>query len=148
MFSLNDISCVISTFCYTKEHWLAVRFLSSFTSFCLQGVIVFICIIGFLITVSNIVNHTERFLNIKFYKVLADLQAGELLNVDDMGLYAVKTMYFSSLPALNLFTSSLLSSAPPKPNSLNCLMLLGFLTDFSFSIWCLFSLLSKQTQVH
>lgn len=50
-----------------------------------------------------------------------------------MGLYTVKTMHFSSLPPLNLFPSALLSSAPPKTNSFNCLMLLGFfwlISDF------------------
>lgn len=56
--------------------------------------------------VSNIVNHVEHFLNIKFCEVLADLQADELLSVDGKGLYTVKTMYFSSLPPLNLFPSA------------------------------------------
>lgn len=103
VFSFNDISHVISTLYYAKERWLAVQSLSSSISFCLQGVIVFICVIGFFIMVSNIVNHIEHFLNIKFYEVLADLQDDELLSVDGKGLYTVKTMYFYILRPLNLF---------------------------------------------
>lgn len=75
VFSLNDTFYVISML-YTKEHWWAVQSLSSFTAFCLQAVIVLICVIEFLITVSNMVNHTEHLLNIKFCKVFAVLQAG------------------------------------------------------------------------
>lgn len=63
----------------------------------------------------NMVNHTEHFLNIKFCKVFADLQAHQVLNVDVMRLYKRKTTHFSSLPPLNFFPSFLLSTASTTP---------------------------------